>query len=251
MGDQARLQTFGYLRNVNDEDRTVDAVVSTGDIARDDAIIDQSGWVFDNYDRNPVVLWCHDDSQLPIAKALPQFRQVTENTLTERHQFATHPRAEEVWQAVKGGFVNALSVRWLPGKTEMKNINGRSILVFKSGHELLESSYVPIPADPGCLVTRADGKSLTHRDAHGRMVIDYTMNCGVRGCPNEGWDATYDVCKWHHDYFNSGDVPLPESADEEAAAKAITAATEARAARVATWAEKLRAANQSLKEKVA
>ena len=212
MGDRERLQTFGFVRKIDEETRTVQVVVSTGDRARDDAVIDQSGWVFSNYDRNPVVLWAHDDRSLPIAKALPAERVQTENELIETHQFAEHPFADTVFAQVKGGFVSATSVRWLPGKTEMKNVGGRPVLVFKSGHELLESSYVPIPADPGCLVQRADGKRLVRREG-ARMVIDYTMSCGVRGCPNDGWDATYDVCKWHHDYFSSGEAPLPESDD--------------------------------------
>lgn len=249
MGDQERLQTFGFVRSIDEDNRRVQVVVSTGDLARDDAIIDQSGWVFDNYDRNPVVLWAHDDRSLPIAKAIPALRVQTENELIETHEFATHPRAEEVWQAVRGGFVNATSVRWLPGKTSTKQLNGRSVLVFTQGHELLESSYVPIPADPGCLVQRADGKPLMHRKG-ARMVIDYSMSCGIRGCANEGWDATYDVCKWHHDLFQSGEIPVPQVEDEEAA-KQLAAMTEARALRVATWAEKLRATNERLKGSVA
>lgn len=214
MGNEERLQTFGLVRKIDEDNRRVTVVVSTGDLARDDAVIQQDGWEFANYDKNPVVLWAHDDRALPIAKAVPSLRQVTANELIETHEFADHPFADTVWNQVKGGFVSATSVRWLPGKTEMKNVNGRSVLVFTKGHELLESSYVPIPADPGCLVVRADGQRLVRREG-GRMVIDYAMTCGVRGCPNDGWDATYDVCKFHHDYFQSGEAPLPAT-DEEA-----------------------------------
>ena len=38
----------------------------------------QAGWIFDNYDRNPVVLWGHDDRQLPVARAIPELRQRTD-----------------------------------------------------------------------------------------------------------------------------------------------------------------------------
>lgn len=243
-----RLQTFGFVRNVDEDNRRVQVVVSTGDLARDDAIIDQRGWDFSNYDRNPVVLWAHDDRSLPIAKAVPSLRVQTDNELVETHEFATHAHAEEVWQLVKGGFVSATSVRWLPGKTTVKQLNGRSVLVFTEGHELLESSYVPIPADPGCLVVRADGSRLVRREGH-RMVIDFSMACGVRGCPNEGWDATYDICKWHHDLFQSGEVPLPQVGGDESA-KAIATESEARLERVANWADTLRATNERMKEHV-
>ncbi len=155
-----RLETYGLIREIDEEQRRVRVVVSTGDVARDDAVIDQRGWVFTNYDRNPVVLWAHDDRSLPIARAIPELRVVTDNELIEVHEFATHPRALEVFEAVKGGFVSATSVRWSPGETAMRKVGNRSVLVFTKGHELLESSYVPIPADPGCLVVRSGGGRL-------------------------------------------------------------------------------------------
>ena len=119
------LRTFGLIRSIDESKRQVTVVVSTGDVARDDAIIEQSGWVFDNYDRNPVVLWAHDDHSLPIAKAIPSLRQVTANELIETHQFAEHAQAEEVWNAVRGGFVSATSVRWLPGETAIRKVGSR------------------------------------------------------------------------------------------------------------------------------
>jgi phage head maturation protease len=154
-----RLETHGFVRAVDEERRRVTVVVSTGDVARDDAVIDQSGWDLRNYERNPVVLWAHNDRELPIARAVSS--QVGANELVQVHEFATHPRAEEVWQAVRAGFVNATSVRWYPGETEVRKVGegkaARTVLVFTRGHELLESSYVPVPADAGCLVLRAEG----------------------------------------------------------------------------------------------
>lgn len=159
-----RLETFGRVREIDDARRRVRVVVSTGDVARDDAIIDQRGWDFRHYDLNPVVLWAHDDRSLPIARAIPGERVVTDHELIEVHEFAEHPAAEQVWAAVRGGFVNATSVRWMPGATEWRSVGGREVLVFTSGHELLESSYVPIPADPGCLVLRSDGGRVDVRE---------------------------------------------------------------------------------------
>ena len=241
-----RLQTFGLVREIDVEHRRVRVVVSTGDVARDNAVIDQSGWNFANYDLNPVVLWAHDDRSLPIAKAIPSERQVTANELIETHEFAAHPAAEEVWNAVRGGFVSATSVRWLPGETTMRKVGDRNVLVVTKGHELLESSYVPIPADPGCLVVRADGSRLGMKEHRGRMVIDYSMNCSVRDCPNDGWDGTVDVCEFHLHYLQSGDAPLPSN-DAPAAAKA-QAESALRATRAAALAENIRATSRLLKE---
>lgn len=152
-----RLNTFGFVRDISVDKRRVQVVVSTGNVARDDMIIRQDGWDFTNYDRNPVVLWAHNDKALPIAKAIVAERVVTPNELIDIHEFAQHPAAEEVFAAVRDGFVNATSVRWWPGDYAWEKVNGVEYLVFTKGHQLLESSYVPIPADPGALVLRADG----------------------------------------------------------------------------------------------
>lgn len=151
------LLLFGEVRGIDSGTRRVQAVISTADVARDGAIIDPRGWRFGIYDRNPVVLWNHDTGQLPIARAVPGARVVTDREVIDTHEFARHPQAELVWEMVAGGFVNATSVRWRPGKTEVRTVDGQPVLVFVEGHELLEVSYVTVPADPGALVLRADG----------------------------------------------------------------------------------------------
>jgi HK97 family phage prohead protease len=150
-----RLESYGYVREIDPEARRVTTVVSTGDVARDGMVIEVDGWDLRQYERNPVVLWAHDDRSLPIARAVSTER--AGDVLMQTHEFAQHPRAEEVWTAVRDGFVNATSVRWTPGETEVRDMpDKRKVLVFTKGHELLEVSYVPVPADPGALVLRAE-----------------------------------------------------------------------------------------------
>lgn len=161
-----RLQTFGLVRSIDVERRQVTAVVSTDAIARDDAIIEARGWDLSYYERNPVVLWAHNDRELPIGRTVES--NLTDHELIQVHEFATHPRAEEIWGAIRDGFVHSTSVRWLPGTYEFRQmpVNGKtvSVLVFTKGHQLLESSYVPIPADPGAVVLRADGQPFDVRE---------------------------------------------------------------------------------------
>lgn len=149
------VKTFGRVRAVKEESRQVEVVVSTETKARDDAVIHQDGWDLDHYGRNPVVLWAHDIRSLPIAKTVET--RVEDKNLIQVHEFAEHSAAEEVFQAVRSGFVNATSVRWLPGDYEWRKEGGQEILHFTRGHQLLEVSYVPVPSDPGALVVRDDG----------------------------------------------------------------------------------------------
>ncbi|MBM3940443.1 MAG: hypothetical protein FJ318_06070 [SAR202 cluster bacterium] len=149
-----RLQSYGYVREIDEEARRVRVVASTSAVARDDMIIRAGGWQLRNYQRNPVVLWAHNDRELPIARAVET--SVDGDNLVQLHEFATHPRAAEIFDLVRGGFLNATSVRWYPLEAGYEKQNGKDVYVFRK-QELLEVSWVPVPADPGALVVRADG----------------------------------------------------------------------------------------------
>lgn len=151
-----KYQSYGYVRDIDGDKRRVTTVVSTGNVARDGMIIEQGGWKLDNYQRNPVILWAHNDRELPIGRAVET--KMVKGELVQTHEFATHPRAEEVWQAIRGGFVSATSVRWLGLDAGWEKRDGKDVFVFRS-QELLETSYVPIPSDPGALIMRADGEA--------------------------------------------------------------------------------------------
>jgi len=155
-----RLQTFGQVREVDEALKRVKVIVSTGGVARDGMIIEQDGWRFASYDRNPVVLWGHDDSQLPVARAILSDRILTKTELIETHEFdADDERAMTLFRKIHRGFVNAASVRWNPINWEFRKVGGEEVLVFTE-QELLESSYVSIPSDPGALIVRAGGQSI-------------------------------------------------------------------------------------------
>lgn len=157
-----RLESFGFVRSIEPKSRRVTVVVSTNRVARDGAIIESSGWDLATYDKNPVVLWAHNDREMPIARTVKSTMTPTE--LIQVHEFDTDPASEVVWSKVARGFVNATSVRWIPGETATRRVNGRDVLVFTKGHQLLEVSYVSVPADADALVLRADGSPFRAAD---------------------------------------------------------------------------------------
>ena len=154
-----RLQSFGYVREHSD-DGLITAIITTGNIARDGAIITPSGWDFAHYDRNPVVLWQHDDSAMPVARMVD--RTIGDAEIVARIAIdMDDPEGQRLHGKIKRGYVNATSVRWLPRETEVRQVGEgkekRDVLVFLR-QEMLETSFVSIPADPGAMILRADGQ---------------------------------------------------------------------------------------------
>lgn len=145
-----RLKTDTVIKfSHDDEDRTVDFIISTAAKDRDGDTINPKGWILTNFLKNPVVLFGHDNRSLPIGKAVNI--RLEGGELKASVKFANadmNPLAESVFQMVKAGFLNATSVGFSPVEFER---NDGGIHFIKQ--ELLEFSIVPIPSNPEALVT--------------------------------------------------------------------------------------------------
>jgi HK97 family phage prohead protease len=114
-------------------------------------IIDQKGWILENYKKNPVVLLNHDSNQLPIGKGNVYIRN---DKLTIDVEFDSEDeRAAEVERKAKKGFMNAVSVGFRPleskSRSELPSDNkyyGQRGMYYSKA-ELLEVSIVTIPAN--------------------------------------------------------------------------------------------------------
>lgn len=122
------------------DDRTFKVVASTDSIDREGEIIEQGGWELDNYMKNPVILWAHDIQSLPIGKAtsvkVEGDELIIEGIFAEKEG---NPMAENVYQLFKAGIQTAVSVGFIPLERE-------GSVITKA--ELLELSFVPVPANP-------------------------------------------------------------------------------------------------------
>lgn len=149
------------------ESRSVRFTISTSSPDRDNDTVAASGWKLENYKKNPVVLWAHDYSQLPVGKATTIM--VDGQKLVADMEFASHPFAETVMQMVKGGFLRATSVGFAPHLYKFNETRGG--LDFEE-QELLEFSIVPVPANPEALIeARAAGIDTTPLKAWAEEVI--------------------------------------------------------------------------------
>jgi len=146
-------QYIGKLADFNDEERSFVITISTEDVDRMGESVRARGIKLANYRKNPVVLWAHDYSSPPIAKAL--WTKVMDSALKSKVQFASTQFAEEIFGLYKGGFLNAWSIGFIPNMDKIdidEEADGKANpkLTFKES-ELLEYSAVPVPANPNAL----------------------------------------------------------------------------------------------------
>ena len=166
-----KKESFGICKagDINEEERSVIAIISTDSIDRDNEVLVPKGMDADNFRKNPLVLWSHNAGQPPIAKAL--WLKQGRKRITAKIKFAMTDRAEEVWQLMKGGFLNAFSVGFKPKEgrrptpDDIKgNPNLADVQFIFSKWELLEFSVVGVPANAEALALAVKSKSITLSD---------------------------------------------------------------------------------------
>ena len=142
---------------------TLDFIASTATLDRYHEVIEPAGWRLDAYRRNPVFQNSHNygDILFTLGKAVTtEVRAIGERqALCQRIQFATevNPIARIAYGLYKGGFLNAVSVGFIPlkwedgtgerGASERESSPRRRYLE----QELLEVSAVAIPANTDAL----------------------------------------------------------------------------------------------------
>lgn len=134
----------GAIKSIDEKNRTVTFVVSDGNVDRHGESLNPNGWMVKNYMNNPVVLFGHKYDELPIGKTI-KFWVENANEVLATIEMATHEYAEKVWTLIKGGFLKATSVGFIPKELDEKGEFTWSQM------ELLEISVVPIPANPRAL----------------------------------------------------------------------------------------------------
>lgn len=131
-----------------------------------DATVDRAGdsiaadgWQIDGFMKNPVALWAHESSEPPIGRASNvgptggKFMGDIEFMPSDMSPFA-----DSIYRMVKGKFINAVSVGFLPIEWSFVNDKDRPFGMEFKKQELLEISVCPVPCNPNALIeARAKG----------------------------------------------------------------------------------------------
>lgn len=158
-----------------EEEKTCVAVISTNDEDAVNDVLIPTGADLRRFTKNPVVMYAHNYSGKPVAKAVAL--SVNEDGITAKLKFADTEEANDVWSLIKGGFLNANSIGFIikeayrkgtedfnkyikENKMKVKDTVERIISKF----ELLENSIVPIPWNSEALIQAVSTKSITLSD---------------------------------------------------------------------------------------
>ncbi len=149
-------------------ERQYEFIASTADIDRDMESIDVNGWDLKNFKKNPVILYGHNYTSLPIGKATKI--GVKDGKLMNVVEFppeGTYEFADIVQRLVDTGYLKTQSVGFIPKKwddaeldndEDSKKIKPRRTY---TKQELLEISIVPVPSNPNALRNAVDNGIIT------------------------------------------------------------------------------------------
>lgn len=161
----------------------LDFIASTATVDRYHEIIEPAGWRLDSYRRNPVFQNAHNygDILFTLGKALStEVRAVGDRqALCQRIQFATevNPVARIAYGLYKGGFLNAVSVGFIPLRWEdggASSTSAESAAAPRRRYleqELLEVSAVAIPANPDALALGLKSGAITRSDLQATLDL--------------------------------------------------------------------------------
>ena len=159
--DMMASDIAGVVKGVNLDKRTLRILATDETRDRDGDIVTMKGWDFENYIKNPVFLFSHDYSSVPLAAAVKMERKRNPSRLVLTHKFPTpgvHPFADMILQLYHERVINAGSVGFIPfdweeikdGDDDKPKRRGWSNRKFTK-QELLEHSGCAVPSNPNAV----------------------------------------------------------------------------------------------------
>lgn len=169
---QKKVTSCDYqVREVDRKERTAVFAINTDHLDRDKEVLLPGGADLKNYNKNPVVMYGHDYSSLPIGRALwtKKVKEEGRDVLLSKPRFAPTQFATDVFNLVSEGFLNTASVGFMPepftGRTPTedeikKRPDWKDAKRVYDKWDLLEWSIVPVPSNPYALARAVINKGI-------------------------------------------------------------------------------------------
>lgn len=138
-----------------ESERIASFVFSDGSVDSYGDTIDARGWDLKAFESNPIALFGHDPSKPENVIGKAKNVRVQGNRLLGDIEFAeasVNPVAETVYQMVKNGYLNAVSVGFQPVEWAHAKDKSRPGGIDFTKQKLLEISVVAIPANENALI---------------------------------------------------------------------------------------------------
>jgi HK97 family phage prohead protease len=131
-------------------------IISDESTDRQGEIVKQDGWDFENFKKNPVILFGHDSYDLPIGKAVDIYTEGTKTYAVIEFAAEIYEKARIIWDMVKAGILRTVSVGFINQEYDNNEL---------TKNELLEISIVPVPANPNAILLAAKDGLISKKDA--------------------------------------------------------------------------------------
>ena len=235
---ERKVESFAFeIKSVDERNYIIDGIFSTPDGDRHGESIVQAGWDLENYKRNPVVLWAHNNYEFPIAQ-MTEIGPDADGNLAGKMKFAVeeYDKAETAFKLMSGKFLRAFSVGFANNVYEVEQNDD---IVKLTENELFEVSVVNVPANAMALAKskgidvsafeEEDEKAAVPYADHGMADEDMAWDgpkqmsaCG------EDFKKLKAICAWY-DETKPGEkgsykMPHHDAGDMKAVWKGVTAA---------------------------
>lgn len=148
--------------SVNEDNRTVEFVISTEAVDSYGTVFRADGWDFTRYNTNPIVTYQHDDhsSDPDVVVGTSVVRQEGKNTIAVLtfENFEDNPLAKKVFRKVKNNILRGASVHFHPSDAVWgdKDKGEDPNVLYFTRQSLVAWSIVTIPSNPETLKRNMD-----------------------------------------------------------------------------------------------
>ena len=142
-------------------------------------VVNAKGWNLDNFKKNPVFLWQHNQNEAPIGNSINEFVDEEKGLVMDIFFHGLTEKSAEALMLYNAGVMKGVSVGFRPlelkemDDEERKDLGMSPFGTYYESQELLELSAVSIPANPDALLeTQKDVAGLVMKklvDEHGEV----------------------------------------------------------------------------------